>query len=212
MLYFKIFVTLASLVGCALWYFKSDLIEWEPILVAVGLLAHFVVDVYESKQNKKEAEETTQKIVATTTGGDAFAYFMLYNFDINKKLAKDFTVIKKGDTSLFNVTMRVSDYQSSKPSNILPETLLGEINSPAAFSKVQWRLNDFVHYGVHFNARNGSWTQELILRKSLDKQCWLAATRVVNRKGHIIFDHIDDAFVPIFGEPKWKNNVQQVNA
>ncbi|OCH14563.1 hypothetical protein A6E05_19140 [Aliivibrio sp. 1S165] len=212
MLYLKILSTLISLIGCVLWYSNPDSIEWEPLLVAVGLLAHFIVDIYENHQSKNETEEVTRKLVAAATGGDAFAYFMLYNFDIDKKLAKDFTITKKGDANLFNLTMRISDYQSEKYSEVIPETVLGEINSPAIFSKVQWQLKDQIHYGVHFNARNGSWNQELILRKSLDKQCWLAATRVVNRKGEIIFDHIDNAFIPIFGNPQWKNNIPQVNA
>jgi hypothetical protein len=59
----------------------------------------------------------------------------------------------------------------------------GEINAPADYLLLQWPLPESAYYRVFFHARNGSWNQDLILRRSEAAQCWLAATRVLDKHG-----------------------------
>ena len=201
----KLSVTILSIVICGLWFFYPSKIEWEPILVAVGLLIHFCLDLYDKKQQEKKIKEITNEIKATQTGGETYCYLMLYDFSIENSLAKDFVFIKPGVHSLYNLNYRLVDYTKKQNNTIINDTSLGEMNAPAIYQKTKWRLNDRVHYGVFFTARNGNWTQELILRKSVDKNYWLAATRVVNRTGKVIHKYLDNDFETIFGVPNWKN-------
>ncbi len=79
-----------------------------------------------------------------------------------------------------------------------------EINSPADYLIVEWVLPPSVYYRIFFHARNGSWNQDLVLKRSSSAECWLAATRVLDRNGkEVTFEHVDNGFIEEFGEPTW---------
>jgi hypothetical protein len=152
---------------------------------------------------KSEVAQTQKHLEGLQTGGDTFCYWMLYYFDMAKNFAKDWVVIKRGDYPLYEVQIRITDMDANK--DVMRENL-GEINAPAIYTHVAWQLPESVYYRVFFHARNGGWHQDLILKRSASAKCWLAATRVKDKKGReVVFEHIDNPnFVDEFGEPTWR--------
>ncbi len=148
-----------------------------------------------------ELEKTKAHLEALQTGGDSFCYAMLYHFDMALGIAQQFVVIRKGKYVLHDVRLRILDMDSR--ATVL-ERPWGEINAPADFLFVKWKLPEAVYYRVFFHARNGSWTQDLILRRSAKAGCWLAATRVKARKGDVVHEQVDGGFVSEFSEPLWR--------
>jgi hypothetical protein len=69
---------------------------------------------------------------------------------------------------------------------------------------LRWPLRESVYYRAFFFARNGSWNQDLQLRKSVKASCWLAATRVVGERGEVRLERCDSGFVEEFGPPQWR--------
>ncbi len=98
--------------------------------------------------------------------------------------------------------LRVRDMDADRD---LTQERLGEINAPAVCWGVKWPLPESVYYRIFFHARNGSWHQDLILKRS-KRDYWTAATRVKDKKGkEVVFEHIDNFdFVHEFGEPTWR--------
>jgi hypothetical protein len=98
-------------------------------------------------------------------------------------------IIRKGDYPLYDVRIRIRDMDVSRD---VFERPLGEINAQADYLIVKWPLPSSVYYRVFCHARNGSWNQDLILKRSDAAQCWLAATRVFDKRGkEIIFQYVD---------------------
>ena len=142
-----------------------------------------------------------RRIEGVQTGGDTYCYFMLYHFDLNLSIAQNIVVIRKGEFPLYDLRIRVRDIDLSR--DVL-EQPWGELNAPAAFQVGRWPLRPDVYYHVFFHARNGSWNQDLILRRSEQAGCWLAATRVLARNGRdVLFTHLDNDFETEFGSPVW---------
>lgn len=195
-----------SIIVCLLWLYDTDT-NWEPIFVIVTLLFQAIVDFFSRKESEKELESYKRQLIDNQTGGETFSYIMLYNFSISNNWARDFVVVKKGKNSLYNLSYRIVDYTKTGNNTVVPETKIGEVNSPAIFSNPKWTLKEHNHYGIFFHGRNGSWTQELILNKSEEHNCWLAATRVRNRKGVVIHNHVDNSFETSFGAINWKNKI-----
>ncbi|SRR6266446_5902634 len=138
------------------------------------------------------------------TGGDTYAYFMLYNFDIQAAVARDFVIIRQGKYPLYDVRVRIRDMDAGKD---VFERPWGEISAPAEYlPRVKWSLAPSVYYRVFFHARNGQWHQDLILKRSEVRKCWVAATRVFDKRGKdVVFEHIDHPdFVNEFGAPAWR--------
>jgi hypothetical protein len=150
---------------------------------------------------KSEVVQAQRRLEALQTGGDTFCYWMLYHFDMARALARNFVVIRRGDYPLYDVRFRIRDMNASK--DVL-EKQWGEINSPADYLIVEWVLPPSVYYRIFFHARNGSWNQDLVLKRSSSAECWLAATRVLDRNGkEVTFEHVDNGFIEGFGEPTW---------
>ena len=144
-----------------------------------------------------------RRIEGLQTGGDSFCYFMLYHFDLNLSIAQNFVVIRQGEFPLYDVRIRISDMGLRQD---IFERAWGEVNAPADFLMGKWSLLPNVYYRVFFHARNGSWNQDLILKRSERANCWLAATRVIGRNGRdVIFLHLDNEFEIEFGEPEWRS-------
>lgn len=151
---------------------------------------------------RSEVAETQKRLEGLQTGGDTFCYWMLYYFDMTKSIAKDWVVIRRGDYPLYDVQIRIRDMDADK--DVMRESL-GEINAPAIFTRVAWPLPESVYYRIFFHARNGSWNQDLILKRSSKKGYWPVATRVKDKKGReIVHEEIYDDFITEFGEPKWR--------
>jgi hypothetical protein len=154
------------------------------------------------EQFKAEVLGAQKRLESVQTGGDSFCYFMLYHFDLQNSVAQNFVVIRRGEFPLYDVRIRIRDMDAGKD---IVETPWGEMNAPADYRLLKWKLPSTVYYRAFFHARNGSWHQDLILRKSETAQCWLAATRVLDRRGkEVVFEHADNGFATEFGEPVWR--------
>jgi hypothetical protein len=152
---------------------------------------------------KDEIARSQRHIEGLQTGGDTFCYWMLYHFDMTKAVARNFVVIRRGDYPLYDVRLRIRDMDANR--DVFSRNW-GEINSPADYLIVEWPLPESVYYRIFFHARNGSWNQDLILKRSDSAQCWLAATHVKDRSGReVVFEHIDNGFIDEFGEPNWRS-------
>jgi hypothetical protein len=158
--------------------------------------------LHEVESLKSEVAQAQKHLEGLQTGGDTFCYWMLYHFDMTKALARYFVVIRRGDHPLYDVRQRVQDMDANRD---LFTHDWGEINSPADFLIGEWPLPASVYFRSYFHARNGSWNQDLILKRSASAKCWLAATHVKDRSGREVdFEHIDNGFVDEFGTPTWR--------
>lgn len=171
-----------------------------------GIRAQFLdIDFSNNKLKqaiKDEISESESRITAYQTGGESYCYWMLYDFDLEKDIAQQFVIIKKGDFPLYDLRVRIMDMDGNRE---ILEKRWGEMSAPAEFLTMNWPLNDRVYYRIFFHARNGQWHQDLRLMKSRTANCWLAATRVSDKFGNPHFQHVDDDFEAEFGEPAWLN-------
>jgi hypothetical protein len=144
-----------------------------------------------------------QRIEGMQRGGDTFAYWMLYHFDMNENVARNFVIIRRGQYPLYDLRITIRDMDAGRD---VFNSSWGEISAPAEYLLVRWQLPPSVYYRVSFHARNGQWRQDLILKKSEALRYWVAATRVFDKNGKdIVFEHIDDPdFVNEFGAPAWR--------
>jgi hypothetical protein len=126
---------------------------------------------------------------------------MLYDFDLVQNIASQFTIIRRGEYPLYDVRFRILDMNTNQ--DIMNKSW-GEINAPADFLIVKWKLPISAYYRVFFHARNESWSQDLLLNRSTSAGCWLAATCVRGKDGSIRFEHIDNGFISEFGTPTWR--------
>lgn len=174
----------------------------------VGVRKQFLQIDFVSEEILREIERSIaesraqhERLVGLQTGGDSFCYWMLYHFDLAANIVKNFVVIRIGDFPLFDVRLRIRDMDAAQ--DVVLKNW-GEISSPAEFLLVQWPLPPIVYYRVFFHARNGMWHQDLQLKRSELAGCWLAATRVVGKRGDVRFSHVDNGFISEFGEPVWR--------
>lgn len=159
----------------------------------------FSNDVF--RQEVLSVKDEIKQLQGVLTGGDSFCYWMLYHFDIVKCLARNFVIIRRGDFPLYDVRLRIVDMDANKD---IMENHWGEINAPADYRFVEWPLPEEIYYRIFFHARNGSWVQDLMLKRSASVECWLAATRVKSGTGDIIFEH-DDGYAQEFGPLNWRD-------
>lgn len=150
---------------------------------------------------KNEVFLAQKHLEAVQTGGDTFCYWMLYNFDIVQSIARDFVIIRCGQHPLYDVRLRIRDMNANRD---IMSRQWGEINAPADYLNVKWTLTESVYYRVFFHARNGSWNQDMLLKRSTSAGGWLAAACVRGKVGEIRFEHIDNGFVSEFGAPTWR--------
>lgn len=151
---------------------------------------------------KDELAVVHEHLSSLQTGGDTFCYWMLYHFDLANQVAQNFCVIRQGKYTLHAVQIRILDMDTNK--NVVTKDF-GEVNAPAIFLILRWPLPEAVYYRAFFHARNGSWHQDLLLRRSTLAKCWLAATKVIGTNGAVRFEHVDNGFISEFGEPSWRS-------
>jgi hypothetical protein len=136
---------------------------------------------------KAELDKGHERLIGFQTGGDTFCYWMLYEFDLSLNIGKWFTVIKKGEYPLYDLSIRIRDMDVGKD---IYSVKWGELNAPAQYKGVYWRLPHSVYYRIFFFAQNGAWNQDLILKRSEKAKCWLAATIVKDKKGRdVVFEY-----------------------
>ena len=150
---------------------------------------------------KNEVFLAQKHLEAVQTGGDTFCYWKLYNFDLVQSIARHFAIIRCGQHPLYDVRLRIRDMNANRD---IMSRQWGEINAPADYLNVNWTLPESVYYRVFFHARNGSWNQDLLLKRSTLAGCWLAAVCVRGKVGEIRFEDIDNGFISEFGAPTWR--------
>jgi hypothetical protein len=128
---------------------------------------------------------------------------MLYDFDLSISVANQWVLIRDGAYPLYGVHLRITDLLQGT-ATVYADTI-PEINAPAIYRPVSWRLNYEHHYRVFFEARNGAWRQDLHLVRSDLDHCWLAATRVFASDLSERFSHVDEGFERV-REPFWKSS------
>ena len=147
-----------------------------------------------------EIAKMQQRLEGLQSGGDSFCYLMLYHFDLQKNIAQNFAIIRKGEFPLYDARLRILNMNSKVELN----RQWGEISAPAEFSFVKWALAPSEYYRVFIHARNGQWHQDLQLKRSEVSACWLAATRVTARDGSTVrLQHVDNDYESEFGVPVW---------
>ena len=150
---------------------------------------------------RDEISKMQQRLEGLQTGGDSFCYLMLYNFDLQKNIAQNFVVVRKGQYPLYDVRLRILNMNSLMELN----KQWVEISAPAEFNLVKWPLSPHEYYRVFIHSRNGQYHQDLQLRRSDISECWLAATRVTGTDGSTVrFEHIDNGYESEFGGPTWR--------
>jgi hypothetical protein len=181
--------------------------RWQPLVwlsfivftVAAGT-AQLYSTWWPQTQSDPEILRRQQRLEGLQTGGDSYAYFMLYYFDLQESIARNIVVIRRGEYPLYDVRIRIRDMDAGRD---IFERSLGEINAPAIVLKGKWPLTPSIYYRVFFAARNGQWRQDLILKRSEARQYWAAATRVFDKRGkEVVFEYLDNPdFVNEFGAP-----------
>jgi hypothetical protein len=152
-------------------------------------------------QLRDEMLAAQKRLESLQTGGDSFCYFMLYHFDMDRSVAQNLAVIRKGEFPLYDVRVRICDMDAS--TDILDRPW-GELNAPADVMFVKWPLRPSLYYRGFFHARNGSWHQDLVLNRAESAGCWLASTRVLDRAGTVVFTHVDAEYERLFGSTTWR--------
>ncbi|WP_433664706.1 hypothetical protein ACQPW1_22685 [Nocardia sp. CA-128927] len=147
-----------------------------------------------------EDQNDEYRRMATLTGGDTYAYFMLYHFDLDEAVARNFVIIKSGEYPLYNVTLRIVDMDTNQQQYA---EAWGDLDAPAYYRLGKWSLKGENYLRAFFTARNGQWHQDLILKRSDSDNCWLAATRVRGLQQAPDFQHMNDGFRDRFGDPAW---------
>lgn len=104
---------------------------------------------------RNEISEMTQRLEGLHTGGDSFCYLMLYHFDLEKNVAQNFVVIRRGAFALHDVRLRILNMNSGVES----KKQWGEISAPAEYNLVQWPLSTNEYYRVFIHARKGNTTK-----------------------------------------------------
>lgn len=169
--------------------------------------------------SSEQIAKLSQEGIETVTGGSSFCYMRLNNQWDVRGLVPFF--IHQGKNTLYDVNARISNLgiQHPDPKTVDAKTLLsadpqlelGNLSAPSVLippnppiynGANQYDLN------VFFNARNGYWTQELLVRRVGNE--WAHAFRVTRElnsgKSEIIFTRIDNNFPKQELKGKWKRS------
>lgn len=146
-------------------------------------------------------DEKTEELIGNLTGGDSFPMIQMtsINGDIN---TGQLIAVNQGSYPLYDVTVQVANLTSlRKDSNDFTSAIwnhntfieIGNINPSQAvhLQKLQLLNDPDQSYNLFFIARNGSFIQQLRMRKINGK--WLSATRVI-KKNDTLYEKIDEHF------------------
>jgi len=147
-----------------------------------------------------EQQMAADELLGNTTGGNSFAYLALFDFHASSG-AKQAVVVKTGKFPLFDLSLRVVDVDLLDAGNAagwnIFSTTLPEVDSSGVILPVSnWPLRPTTHLRIFFSARNGAWTEDLILEKAPEGY-WKADTRVVTGSGKVLFEKVE------FPHPRW---------
>ena len=155
------------------------------------------------RQFHLEDENENDRLIGAQTGGDTIARFMLYHFDMDLGIAQQAVLIKEGEYALLDVHMRIIDLDGD-PARDIHVLRWDNVVAPAEYIHVRLPLPDELYWRILFTARNGSWHQDLILRRSNGDRCWLAATQIFGLQGAPQMMFLDNEFTARFGDPQWR--------
>ena len=88
-------------------------------------------------------DQDTKDLIGTATGGDTYAYLMLYEFDVDGEIsAKQTTVIKMVKFPLYNLSLGIADMDKSGATawNEYSQEIQ-EIDAPAIMLPINWKLS-----------------------------------------------------------------------
>ena len=89
-----------------------------------------LTDLSLSKSVKNEIEQLKLHLESLQTGGSSYCYWMLYHFDLDHNVARNFVIIRKGNYPLYDLRLRICDMNTGKD---VFSRAWGELNSPADF-------------------------------------------------------------------------------
>jgi hypothetical protein len=136
-------------------------------------------------------------LMAMQSGGDTTCHAEFSGFDLRSNNVKCLAIVKDGTYPLYDLSIRVADMHTWK--DVFMRTL-PELSAPAImWGPLRWPLEPSVFYRVHFQARNGSWTQDLVLKRSESAGTWASATRVIGSSGQTLREVITSEFAGEFG-------------
>ncbi len=190
---------------------KVDLVHLERLTTLLdkptmhGVRAQFLdIDFSNEKMKQaivKEIAGAALRVEGSVTGGSTWGYVMLYHFDMTASVAQQFVYIRKGEHPLYQIRTRIIEMDSGSE---VRNDDWGEISAPAEYKHVRWKLSDQVYLRIFHHARNGQWSQDMILQRNDIAQCWLCATCVSDFLGNPRWMHVDPQFLELVGQPIWR--------
>jgi hypothetical protein len=154
-------------------------------------------------------DATTERLVATVTGGDSFAYVNFIATGPNRIIAQ--ALLSVGNFPLANVGARIVDLQAFDAIVEGPNPFAADHTVFAAELAPQMAImvttvpaftpaTDKMDFNVFFSARNGWWTQMVRFRK-VDGE-WRSAFVVMRDDDSPLYGRIDEGF-PLIGDDKF---------
>ncbi|HNY42017.1 MAG TPA: hypothetical protein PKJ41_16560, partial [Bryobacteraceae bacterium] len=155
---------------------------------------------------RNEITEARQENIEQITGGTSYCYA---DFHPTEDGTARVAVVHSGPFPLYDVQMQIVDLQRFDKLAPGPSSLgrfmeaqytidLGNLSAGAAMlrsEKIRFSGSDQQDFNISFVARNGNWNQLVRLRQ-VDGR-WVAATRVVRRKGKdtkVIYEKVEGKF------------------
>lgn len=143
----------------------------------------------ELRSKSEEIAELNKKIAASVTGGDSYCYFDIANFGPNNTAIA--IIIHQGDFPIYDVSISITDLDefaqlSKSKANLTLEDLASARNNIPIGTMLPYQAKPFktiklpnretVNYGIAIAARNGTFTEEIRLKKIKGK--WTKAMKV----------------------------------
>lgn len=208
-----IFVATAFLFNAVVGVFGMNGVTtaWRLTLCGAGLFLALGA-AWQTGEQKREFESERGRLDGFLSGGDSFSILSIpYAAVVPNHLIKT-TIVRFGKFPLFDLRMRVTIFRDVV-STVLSARLgdfgssITDIGIPTMDGPVMGPFKNDEYLRMFFNARNGGWVQDLILRKSTRSTGWLAATKVTRGlmdNQIVIFEDMAQGFEEEFGKPAWK--------
>lgn len=104
---------LLAIAGIAVRLFGDWATRYRKRIFAIFICASVSICVFTIWAAARQ-QQSVRETINQATGGDSFAYFMLYYFDLSKGIAQQEVVIGKGRYPLYNLSMRLVDADTNE--------------------------------------------------------------------------------------------------
>ncbi|HAU8253846.1 TPA: hypothetical protein I7148_21570 [Vibrio vulnificus] len=160
----------------------------------------------------EKIENENRETINHLTGGDSFSWIQIGSMN-NATNSGTIVVIHQGRYPLYEVNARIVDLNkfNALQGNFNIHSLstteinlnIGNLIPELAVMKQSIQLGHPTaqNYNVFFSARNGTYTQEIRMRKVQGD--WKTATRVTNSDGDEIFEQVDKNYPLVNGAVDW---------